>query len=306
MKDHEGENIMDMSPAKWIWFPSERTLANTFVLFRKTFSLEQMPLSALGRITADSRYRLFINGRRIQWGPAPCDPRSLEVDPLDIKQYLTTGENVIAAEVLFYGSGDGTWAAGGPGFICSLELKFDKQEDIQIISDRSWLCLLDRAHKPGQYKRWYLRSLQEEFNALLHPHGWDKPGFKPDEKWTDAMELDGPADKPACCAIYYDYLWGSEVHDRTVFNLIERRIPLAKNMLVPVKSLSESGYVKWKTDPDDWFEFKRPDSFEIVHKDSVSGQKGQWTVSSQLVLPGTWLSWKIISIIVPWGAWISI
>src|ERR1051325_1519968 len=111
---------MDLSPAKWIWFPGERTLQNTFVLFRRQLHLDAAPKKAAGWIFADSRYRLVVNGRRVQWGPAPSDPRWQEVDPIDLAAHLKAGDNVIAVEVLYYGVGDGTWAMGSPGFIFKL------------------------------------------------------------------------------------------------------------------------------------------------------------------------------------------
>jgi hypothetical protein len=62
---------VDLSPAEWIWMPSQRTLANTFVLFRRELEVVGTPVSARGWVSADSRYRLWVNGRRVQWGPAP-------------------------------------------------------------------------------------------------------------------------------------------------------------------------------------------------------------------------------------------
>ncbi len=106
-----------LDPAKWIWLPSERTLPNTFVLFRKEILLTEKPARAVGWLTADSRYRLTVNGQRVQWGPAPCDPRQLDVDPFDITALLRPGKNVIGVEVLYYGIGEGTWAAGKPGLL---------------------------------------------------------------------------------------------------------------------------------------------------------------------------------------------
>ena len=32
---------LDLSPAKWIWYPSERTLQNTFILFRKEINIDK-------------------------------------------------------------------------------------------------------------------------------------------------------------------------------------------------------------------------------------------------------------------------
>ena len=72
---------IDLAPARWIWLPCERTLANTFVLFRREVEVQGEVASARGWVTADSRYRLFVNGRRVQWGPAPCDPRCLRGRP---------------------------------------------------------------------------------------------------------------------------------------------------------------------------------------------------------------------------------
>ncbi|MDD6210403.1 MAG: alpha-L-rhamnosidase, partial [Bacteroidales bacterium] len=84
---------LDLAPAQWIWYPSERTLQNSFVLFRKEFELRDIPQKATGWILADSRYLLFVNGQRVQWGPAPSDPRWQEADPLDLKPYLREGKN---------------------------------------------------------------------------------------------------------------------------------------------------------------------------------------------------------------------
>src|SRR5215472_13512706 len=188
---------IDLSPASWIWFPSERTLPNTFVLFRRELNLPEAPARATGWITADSRYRLAVNGKRIQWGPAPCDPRWVDVDPIDLTAQLKPGINVLGVEVLFYGFGESTWVTGKPGLLFRLEVEFEDGRKEQVISDDSWQCYLDRAHRPGQYKRWYLRALQEEFDARLHPYGWDIPEYAPDKQWQPAMVIEGRADRPS-------------------------------------------------------------------------------------------------------------
>ena len=47
------------------------------VLFRREIELPAKPRLAGGWVLGSSRYLLFANGRRIQFGPAPCDPRLL-------------------------------------------------------------------------------------------------------------------------------------------------------------------------------------------------------------------------------------
>ena len=72
------------STAAWLWYPSLRTLPNTFVLFRRVVKLPHAPTTAPIWISADSRYLLTVNGVRVHFGPSPCDPRSLEADPIDL------------------------------------------------------------------------------------------------------------------------------------------------------------------------------------------------------------------------------
>ena len=259
---------VDLEPARWIWIPSGRTLSNTFVLFRKEVEVKGSLKSATGWITADSRYLLTVNGQRAQWGPAPCDPRNADVDPIDLTAMLEEGKNVIGSEVLFYGLGDGTCPAGKPGFLFYLTLEYMDGHTEQIVSDQNWQVTLDRAHKPGQHKRWFLRSLQEEFDARLHPDGWDTAGFEPDSSWLPAMVLNCSPAKPASTSGYDS----NDLIDRADPNkssLRVREIPLIREIEIPAKRLAESGVVKWNRNPDDWFDMRIPGCFDIQLKPDI-------------------------------------
>jgi alpha-L-rhamnosidase len=254
---------IDLAPARWIWLPCERTLANTVVLFRREVEVEGPIATARGWVTADSRYRVFVNGRRVQWGPSPCDPRYLEADPLDLAPHLERGANVIGVEVLFYGHGEGTWPLGKPGLLVALRIEEESGRVQEIYSDDTWRVRLDRAHRPGQYRRSYLRSLQEDFDARLRPEGWSEPGLSPDAAWTAARVLDAPADGPAAAGSQEEYLSGVRI-DPASTELRAREVPLLREMVRPLDRLVRSGRVVWKRDPADWFEYRIPGSFEIV------------------------------------------
>ena len=251
-----------LAPAKWIWLPSHRTLPNTFVLFRKEIELSAVPTSAFGWIAADSRYLVTVNGQRVQRGPAPCDPRNLDADSIDLKPFLKSGKNVIGVQVLFYGHGDGTWPGGKPGLILNLDLDVAGVHQ-QVVTDKSWLAILDRAHQPGHYKRWFLRALQEEFDARLWPTGWDTVDCRPDGRWLAAQEIDCPPDKGAACRTDG---WSADSVDRAVpevSSLRLRQIPPTRETLIPAKGLAHSGRVQWNRDPADWFDMRVPDSFVV-------------------------------------------
>ena len=119
-------------------------------------------------------------------GPAPADPRWPEADPLDIRPYLQKGKNVLAAEVLYFGLGDGTSPIGKPGFICKLEVG-----NRLVASDSTWLVSVARSWPAGQYKRHYVRAFQEEFDANRYPDGWRQADYTPGSEWVYAMELGG-------------------------------------------------------------------------------------------------------------------
>jgi hypothetical protein len=61
------DGALDLSPAKWLWYPGDRVLPNTFVLFRRILQLNAKPKKATGWIIGESRYQLEVNGRWITW-----------------------------------------------------------------------------------------------------------------------------------------------------------------------------------------------------------------------------------------------
>jgi hypothetical protein len=270
--------VLNLQPARWIWYPSQRTLQNTFVLFRRQLDLPEKPLRAKGWVAADSRYRLEVNGQRVQWGPAPCDPRWLEADPMDLTALLQAGANTLGAQVLFYGQGDGTWPIGKCGFIFWLEIETARNKKLTVVSDETWQAFLARAWKPGHYKRWYLRSLQEEFDARLYPYGWTTPNFTPDQDWLPAMPLECPADKPAICATYQEYMLGVRGNP-TLSQLRARSIALMRETLVPVARLAESCWIEWVRSPEEYFESLPPQSFRADRQPSArEATAGSWDV----------------------------
>jgi alpha-L-rhamnosidase len=270
--------LPDLSPARWIWYPSGRTLPNTFILFRRELRLTARPRRATGWICADSRYRLEVNEQRVQWGPAPCDPRWTEADPLDLTDYLQAGNNILGATVLFYGAGDGTWPLGKPGFLFWLEVEHADGRVEKVVSDAAWKTLLCRAWRPGRPKRWYLRALQEEFDARLYPQNWAQPAFAVDAHWLPAMALGGSPNKPSVVTDYPEYMLELS-GGPTDAQLRARSIPLLRESFVPAARLAEVYRLDWRLPPEDYFDFRVPNAFSAQReKLAVEASPGQWRV----------------------------
>lgn len=268
----QGAQSLDLTPARWIWYPSGRVLQNTFILFRKEIVLDKEPEKAMGWILADSRYQLFVNGQRVQWGPAPHDPRWPEADPIDISSLLQKGKNVIACQVLFYGFGEGTWPMGKPGFLFNLDVDGQK-----IVSDSSWQSYLAKSWTPGQYKRSFLRTLQESFDANLFPYGWDCQSFVPNEDWLSAIESTASAADPSICAGFAEYQW--EIFGNPAISEIRgRTIPMMREDEVEVNKLVESAWITWKRPVEEYFDVLVPNAYEA-----------EWATLARETFPGVWV-----------------
>ena len=81
--------------------PSVRFQSGVF-LFRRVFVLDDpLPASFIIHISADQRYDLFVNGRRVCYGPARGDLLHTRFDSVQIAPYLVTGKNVLALSVMY-------------------------------------------------------------------------------------------------------------------------------------------------------------------------------------------------------------
>jgi len=86
-------------PASWITCPDVPQRDYGVYHFRKTFSIDQPPAKFIVHVTADNRYRLFINGTAVCSGPARGDLYNWYFETIDIAPYLRKGNNTVAALV---------------------------------------------------------------------------------------------------------------------------------------------------------------------------------------------------------------
>lgn len=93
--------------ANWAWSPSwldsggEKNAGRT-VKFTREINLSSSPTRALLHFSADTRYKLYVNGRRVAVGPSRSSPWIWYYDTLDIAPYLHAGDNEICFIVLRY------------------------------------------------------------------------------------------------------------------------------------------------------------------------------------------------------------
>lgn len=195
----------------WIWtdppavpsgtFPrfAQRPREEAHGLFRKTFTLERAPRRAPARITADSRYLLWVNGEEVSRGPARSQPRRLMYDMVDLAPHLQEGENVIAVYVRYYATPKSHWmpaagnmSLGGTGVLVFESDLGDPSIDAGqgtgwLVSDDSWKALKSDAWTIAPPARGPGGGgvPVELFDARRLPYGWEQPGYD-DGAWPHA------------------------------------------------------------------------------------------------------------------------
>jgi len=175
---------MVWNAASWIWGPEERQPVNERIRFRRTFEWDggEPDLAEL-KISADSRYRLWVNGEEIGTGPIRSTPGHWYFDTYDIRPQLRRGRNAIAVEVWHYGHSNYQYIEGEAGLIAELAWT-DRTSAGTIGTDAAWLWKRAAAYERNTVKRNVNLGWMEIYDAAAEEDGdWTTAAFD-DAAWS--------------------------------------------------------------------------------------------------------------------------
>ncbi|MGB6975410.1 MAG: alpha-L-rhamnosidase C-terminal domain-containing protein [Terracidiphilus sp.] len=89
--------------ASWITHPTAPLREPLILHFRRTLTLAAVPSTYIVRVSADNRFILFVNGRRVGDGPARGDLAHWRYERYDLAPFLHAGQNLFAATVWNFG-----------------------------------------------------------------------------------------------------------------------------------------------------------------------------------------------------------
>ncbi|MCX6016962.1 MAG: family 78 glycoside hydrolase catalytic domain [Chloroflexi bacterium] len=192
----------------WIWTPDDviefgfetsgdeqKKRRESTVLFRRSVRLSAAPQHAPARMTADSRYALYINGIELSRGPVRSQPRRMMYDIVDLAPALRPGINVITVIVKNYGRGNSYYIPAVPntglGKTGAFVFEANLGDAGWLVSDDSWRTLRCTA--------WDFDALDdgnviamgvpvEVLDARLLPFDWQASSFD-DSSWKPAQLL---------------------------------------------------------------------------------------------------------------------
>ena len=152
--------------AQWITFPEFEHTENQWFQLRTIVNLKKQPKSAIAKISADSKYWLWINGKlavlegQLKRGPNPNDTY---FDEIDLAPWLKKGKNTIAVQLWYFGcDGFSHKDSKVAGFYFDCISEKDK-----IISDSGWKIKKDSAFQDAGEPRKNFRLPERDRKSVV-------------------------------------------------------------------------------------------------------------------------------------------
>lgn len=184
-----------MKDSNWIWSPSWNAQDKDcprIMLFRKVIIVKGSPCAGEIRISADTRYKLYINDRLVEVGPGRGDHQVWFYDSPDILPYLKSGKNVIGVSVLRYpedpvAGNHGMFRTSVPGLYMTGSITDMDGGEYDFSADRTWKCRQDRNVTFYREEERFAPLVIHE-NASGNPEiaGWKKETYD-DSMWENAV-----------------------------------------------------------------------------------------------------------------------
>ena len=182
---------------------------NRHVLFRRKFTLDAVTQARVF-ITADDYYKLYVNGRFVGQGPAPCHPIRQYYNEMEITPYLVAGENTIAVHTYYQGLVNRVWCSGDNRH----GLLFDVVADGKTVAasdEETRQCLHTGYSACGMVG--YRTQFMERYDANAPEVGFEQPVFD-DSTWPNAVLT--PKDDYTLCAQPSRQLVFEEIRPKTL------------------------------------------------------------------------------------------
>lgn len=184
--------------ASWIVDPEVPVSEYSLTLYRRTFELAEQPDSFIIHITADNRYRLFVNNNPVCYGPQLGDMRHWHYETINIASWLKSGKNIVAVEVTNFGPNR---FYGLISVRTGLLIQgFSERESVVNTHDKGWKSYhvkgftevpVNWMYGVDVVGGFFASNHGEQLQAASYPWGWKTLEFD-DTEWK-GVRWNGPA-----------------------------------------------------------------------------------------------------------------
>jgi hypothetical protein len=131
--------------ASWIVVPGQTSQEYGVYRFKKAIQFEDKPASFIIHVSADNRYKLFVNGKMVSLGPARGDIYHWNFETVNIAPFLKAGTNTISA--LVWNEGE-LRAEAQMSNQTAFILQGDSPAEEVLNTDKSWKGIRDNSYAP--------------------------------------------------------------------------------------------------------------------------------------------------------------
>jgi len=180
-------NQNDVWDASWVYVPGSGENTPGLYLFRKTLSLETIPESFEVYVSADNRYKLYVNEKLVSLGPAWGDIQHWNYETVDLAPFLKSGENIIAAKVWNEGE---LKAVAQFSYRTGFIVQGTSEETKVINTNETWKCIQDRSYTPlrQRVRGYYAAGAGEKIDMNVQVNGFETLTFN-DSDWQPAAPV---------------------------------------------------------------------------------------------------------------------
>jgi len=176
--------------AFWIACPDTPLKSFGIYHFRKKFTIEKRYEKFIVHVSADNRYRLFVNGVAVAHGPARGDLAYWYFETVNIAPYLQEGENTLAAVVWNFAE-HAPWAqiSYQTGFI----LQGNTEIESIINTNSTWKAFHNQSISSipvpmEEMQAFTVVGPGEAVEGSRYPWGWETKNYN-DSEWQAAIPL---------------------------------------------------------------------------------------------------------------------
>lgn len=174
--------------AQWISHPAAPLREPGVFHFRKVIQLSKLPTRFVVHVSADNRFLLFVNSKRVGEGPARGDFFRWRYETFDLAPFLREGENVIASTVWQFGIyAPLAQVSDRMAFL----LEGDTAEEAVLNTDATWQVEQEGGHMPkrpmpeGMWQYW-AAGPGEHIDGNIYDWNWKESGAAAGSHWVAA------------------------------------------------------------------------------------------------------------------------
>jgi len=175
--------------AFWIAVPDEPAEDYGLYYFRKTINLQEQPSQFIVHVSADNRYKLYVNEELVSLGPALGDIQHWNYEIVDLAPYLKSGDNIIAAKVWNEGN---LRAVSQFSYRTGFYLQGTNEQTQVVGTNETWKCIRDHSYTPirQRVRGYYAAGAGDSIDMQNQVKNWEKLSLD-GSRWKQAQSIFG-------------------------------------------------------------------------------------------------------------------